>query len=165
MSSTKRQNVAFLQIRTPQHPFVKREVLRGKPQGNNLYKLADIPIIPTEYHYGDIVRCKPRKDDYAVVLKLVKPSKHSTLRVCFHPDISEAEFDAIALDLEELGAYLYASFPFLGIDVLPGGVLGKVGEYLDQLEKEGKLKLGGECFSSVRVKCSGCGSTENILSV
>jgi len=112
------------------YPPVTCESMWATPVGDGLYRLGNIPFFARGVAYEDVVSAVRRDDGTLGFVEVVRPSRHSTLRVILY-EASEAP--ALRHELEALGCETELSHtPHLfAIDVPPAVSLDAVRRLLE----------------------------------
>ena len=126
----------------PNHWATGGEGMWAKPLGKDLYEIRNVSFHSYGLNFGDVVRAlEPAPDKKPVVLELVRPSGHRTLRVLFSESVAEP---ARLKLLQSLG-HLKASFEgatarHFAIDIDPEGDYAAVCDRLAEWEAQGLLE-------------------------
>jgi hypothetical protein len=112
------------------YPPVTCESMWATPADEGLYRLDNIPFFARGVAYEDIISAVRRDDGTLGFVKVIQPSRHSTLRVIVYED---SEVPALRHELETLGCDTELShIPNLfAVDVPPSVSLDAVRHLLD----------------------------------
>src|SRR5205085_1019398 len=123
-----------------EHAWADEETLWGRPLGNDLFEIRNIPWETDTLHFLDVVRCRIRSDDFWDVLELIRPSGHGTLRLTFADSASADQREAVLTQLEQLlGNIERMRDGHWTVDVNPSADLDTVLAVLAQQEQAGVI--------------------------
>jgi hypothetical protein len=111
------EDLTKIVVDLPNHWAAGGEGIWAKPLGDDLYEI--VPFHAYGLNFGDVVRAvEPAPDKKPLVLEVIRPSGHRTLRVFFPDSVPEDQRLELLRSLEPLGAeFERATAGYFALDV------------------------------------------------
>jgi hypothetical protein len=118
------------------------ETLWARPLGDDLYELANSPVLADDMHLRDVVRAvEPCPDMFPQVVEVVHRSGHKTVRFAFQDNVQDVAKVRVLCEVSESGAECKYGPPVFVFDVPPQADYEAVCDYLWTCGEEGLLWL------------------------
>ena len=126
----------------PNHWASSAESMWAFQLENGTYQIDNIPFYAYGINYNDIVRVDASgKVGIPVVVEVVAPSGHQTIRVIFPKNVDRKKQEPVIEELEKLNVYIERAFSnFVALDIPPEVDYEQVRGKLNQLESDGILE-------------------------